>query len=499
MATVSQLPASLNYNGVAGNPATFAVTFTLTTSGGGSLPWSSVTGYEVEIADQFGTIVQGVTPTLTSPAPYQLNIGWTATQTAIISEAQQPRMALSIYVSGLGPYAVLSGNIVMSPPEYPGASSTPSATAVVQVGTVAVNLALSTGLQGPQGYQGSTGSQGSIGPQGYQGSVGAQGFQGSVGAQGYQGSVGTTGILVASVAPTNTTILWADTTDPGNEAIPPGGSAGQILTKTSSANYDTGWTSGSVIATQYQTQTFSYYTAGAYSGTIPSWANVAEVCIVAGGGGGGGGAVSTTGFGGAGGGAAGTVIVRVLPVTPSASYSGSVGAGGSGGSASVSGTRGGTSSLVTTGAFGTSITALGGSQGYLGSPLIGAGAGGAYGLLINSSSNLGPGSGAPSSTATTANAVGPVSGGAGGGAAGYPQSTTVGGQGGQGGSTTSGALALGASASINGTAGGAGESSSVTSPGGGGGGGGGAAYTGGTPGAGGSGGTGSVTITFRSQ
>ncbi len=62
------------------------------------------------------------------------------------------------------------------------------------------------------------GQQGATGPQGLQG---ASGSSGSVGASGAIGATGATGA-----------------TGPG---VPTGGIAGQILAKTSNANYDTGW------------------------------------------------------------------------------------------------------------------------------------------------------------------------------------------------------------------------------------------------------------------
>jgi hypothetical protein len=122
MASVSQLPAPLNYNGVAGNPLSIVVNFTITNANGASVPWASITAYQVDIADQFGNAVTDVTPTITSPSAYTLNIGWTAQQTLTISEAQTPRMALSVYVTGVGPYAVMSGLLTLSPPEYPATS-----------------------------------------------------------------------------------------------------------------------------------------------------------------------------------------------------------------------------------------------------------------------------------------------------------------------------------------------------------------------------------------
>lgn len=122
MTTITQLPAPLNYNTVAGNPATLVFNVTLTDSSGNPVPWSDVTGYQVDITDQYGNVVQGVQPTITSPMDNQLQVSWTAAQTLIISEALQPRMALSIFISDAGPYALVSGLITMTPPEYPSGS-----------------------------------------------------------------------------------------------------------------------------------------------------------------------------------------------------------------------------------------------------------------------------------------------------------------------------------------------------------------------------------------
>jgi hypothetical protein len=49
---------------------------------------------------------------------------------------------------------------------------------------------------------------------------------GPQGVQGPQGPQGDTGIEIDSVPPSNTNILWADTSEPGDEVIPPGGGTG---------------------------------------------------------------------------------------------------------------------------------------------------------------------------------------------------------------------------------------------------------------------------------
>ena len=119
MATVSQLPAQLNYNAVAGNPATLVFNVTLTDSSGNPISWSQVTGYQVDLIDQFGNSPSGVTPAVTSPSTGVISVSWTPAQTLTISNVQQPRFALSLSISGNGPYAVAAGHIVMSPPEFP--------------------------------------------------------------------------------------------------------------------------------------------------------------------------------------------------------------------------------------------------------------------------------------------------------------------------------------------------------------------------------------------
>jgi hypothetical protein len=72
------------------------------------------------------------------------------------------------------------------------------------------------GIQGLQGLQGNAGYVGSDGAQGLQGRQGTQGVQGTQGiqvqgTQGIQGNIGTQGIVASSTAPTNTSILWVDT------------------------------------------------------------------------------------------------------------------------------------------------------------------------------------------------------------------------------------------------------------------------------------------------
>lgn len=102
-------------------------------------------------------------------------------------------------------------------------------------------VVLDEGPQGPQGPTGPTGPQGVAGPQGATGATGATGPQGVTGATGATGATGPAGIEVDATPPVDTTILWADTSEPGDAVVPVGGAAGESLVKLSGSDYDTGW------------------------------------------------------------------------------------------------------------------------------------------------------------------------------------------------------------------------------------------------------------------
>jgi len=69
------------------------------------------------------------------------------------------------------------------------------------------------------------------------------GAQGPTGPTGLVGPTGPETVVVSATAPVNTDVLWADTSDPGDASIPPGGTAGQALVKIDSSNYNTQWLS----------------------------------------------------------------------------------------------------------------------------------------------------------------------------------------------------------------------------------------------------------------
>ena len=99
------------------------------------------------------------------------------------------------------------------------------------------------GATGPTGAQGNVGNTGPTGPAGVQGPQGSQGIQGNSGATGPTGATGSTGdigFVAQTTAPVNTDVLWLDTDEDG-VGIPLGGSAGQVLTKVNSTDFNTAW------------------------------------------------------------------------------------------------------------------------------------------------------------------------------------------------------------------------------------------------------------------
>lgn len=112
-----------------------------------------------------------------------------------------------------------------------GGTDPSSGTAGASAYQVAVNNGFSgteqqwlTSLVGPPGPQGIPGVKGDAGAPGAKGDTGAQGERGLQGIQGFKGDTGNTGNTGAA--------------GPGVAA---GGQAGQVLTKNSSADYDTSW------------------------------------------------------------------------------------------------------------------------------------------------------------------------------------------------------------------------------------------------------------------
>ena len=80
------------------------------------------------------------------------------------------------------------------------------------------------------GATGETGPTGAVGPTGPQGPTGVAGSDGVTGATGSTGPQGDDGVVISATAPTNTSILWIDTTDTGSAggATGPAGADGAV-------------------------------------------------------------------------------------------------------------------------------------------------------------------------------------------------------------------------------------------------------------------------------
>ena len=106
----------------------------------------------------------------------------------------------------------------------PGTPGTQGATGATGTPSTVPGPTGATGPQGEPGPAATVGATGATGPAGATGATGATGAQGPSGPSGPAGASGATGATGA--------------TGPG---VPTGGTAGQILAKTSNANYDTSW------------------------------------------------------------------------------------------------------------------------------------------------------------------------------------------------------------------------------------------------------------------
>ena len=68
---------------------------------------------------------------------------------------------------------------------------------------------------------------------------------------GIAGPEGPAGVQTAATAPSDTTVIWNDTSSVGTQVLPPNGSKGQVLTKLTDSSFDTTWStpvgSGNVL------------------------------------------------------------------------------------------------------------------------------------------------------------------------------------------------------------------------------------------------------------
>ena len=114
-----------------------------------------------------------------------------------------------------------------------------------------------TNLKGAKGDKGDTGETGATGAQGPQGEQGPQGIQGVQGVQGPKGDTGATGPQGPKGDTGNTGPQGpagaTGATGPAGPGVPTGGTAGQVLAKVDSTDYNTQWVNQSGGGSSYPT------------------------------------------------------------------------------------------------------------------------------------------------------------------------------------------------------------------------------------------------------
>jgi hypothetical protein len=96
------------------------------------------------------------------------------------------------------------------------------------------------------------------------------------------GTPGAAGIVTSATAPSDTSVLWADTTVTTNNAlIPAGGTTNQVLTKSSSSDYATTWATPAAGGMTLISETtasalssLSFTSLGSYKQLLLIWAGV---------------------------------------------------------------------------------------------------------------------------------------------------------------------------------------------------------------------------------
>jgi hypothetical protein len=137
-AKVSQLPAQLDAECVAGDPFTIAVT----SSG------ATITSPTVTLKTSLGATVTGTVPTVTQVGAVTTIAFSAATTAALNTNTTQPvslLWSLSALVNGQGPFQLVARRLTIYPVGTAKTSSTSSAALAVTVGSTAVSLAVTLG------------------------------------------------------------------------------------------------------------------------------------------------------------------------------------------------------------------------------------------------------------------------------------------------------------------------------------------------------------------
>jgi hypothetical protein len=138
MPTVSQLPAQLDAECVAGDPFSIAVT----SSG------ATITSPTVTLKNALGATITGTVPTVTQVGAVTTVSFSSSTTAGLNTNLTRPvsvLWSLSALVDGAGPFQLVARRLTIYPVGTAGVSSTSSATLAVTVGGAAVSLAVALG------------------------------------------------------------------------------------------------------------------------------------------------------------------------------------------------------------------------------------------------------------------------------------------------------------------------------------------------------------------
>jgi hypothetical protein len=142
-AKVSQLPAQLDAECVAGDPFSLSVT----SSG------ATITSPTVTLKSATGATITGTVPTVSQVGAVTTVAFSAATTAALNTDLTRPvslLWSLSALVNGAGPFQLVARRLTIQPVGTAGVSSTSSATLAVTVGGAAVSLAVALGGTGLQ-------------------------------------------------------------------------------------------------------------------------------------------------------------------------------------------------------------------------------------------------------------------------------------------------------------------------------------------------------------
>ncbi len=145
MASITQLPGTLNFEGIGGYAFTVVLNVTLTDSHGNPLPFADLSNPTATVFSNGLQLIAADEPTITVPTSGQYQLAWTAAQTQdLLNRGTNCSWQMSADVNGVNT-PLLAGGINMVSATTGGASNSTTADVVVQVGTNTVSLGIELG------------------------------------------------------------------------------------------------------------------------------------------------------------------------------------------------------------------------------------------------------------------------------------------------------------------------------------------------------------------